>query len=40
LGWRIDYHFVSEALKNKLEHAAIYPEIAHSDHCPVEVSLK
>ncbi|HOU98483.1 MAG TPA: exodeoxyribonuclease III [Bacteroidales bacterium] len=40
LGWRIDYHFVSEALKNKLEHAAIYPEIVHSDHCPVEVSLK
>jgi len=39
VGWRIDYIFVSKALKLKVKKAAIYPEIYGSDHCPVSVNL-
>lgn len=39
-GWRIDYNMASEALKNDLQDAAIWPEAKHSDHCPVSVVLK
>ncbi len=39
-GWRIDYFLVSEALKDRLESAAIRSEIMGSDHCPVELSLR
>jgi exodeoxyribonuclease III len=35
LGWRIDYHMVSSALKEKLKAAGIQPEVIYSDHCPV-----
>ena len=40
-GWRIDYHAVSENLKDKLVDADIFPMVKHSDHCPifVEISL-
>ena len=34
-GWRIDYCFVSNALKPYVSDAAILPEIKGSDHCPV-----
>jgi len=40
LGWRIDYHLVSENLKNKLSNAYISPDVFHSDHCPIVVELK
>ncbi len=40
LGWRIDYHFVSEALKDRLSNAAIWADVEHSDHCPVYVKIK
>ena len=36
VGWRIDYFVVSECLKDKLEDAAIYPQVMGSDHCPKE----
>ncbi|QQS52643.1 MAG: exodeoxyribonuclease III [Bacteroidota bacterium] len=39
LGWRIDYHLISEALKEQLKSASILPHVEHSDHCPVEVVL-
>lgn len=39
-GWRIDYISTSEDLKHKITDAAIYPDVAHSDHCPVYVSLQ
>ncbi len=39
LGWRIDYHMVSEPLKEKLKNAAILSEIKMSDHCPVVLEL-
>ncbi len=38
-GWRIDYINVTEALKTHLKNAEIYPDIKHSDHCPVYLEL-
>jgi exodeoxyribonuclease-3 len=40
LGWRIDYHIVTEALKPQLTGAAILQQVAFSDHCPVVAELK
>jgi len=39
-GWRIDYICVTDNLKNQLKTAAIYPDVIHSDHCPVFVELE
>ena len=39
LGWRIDYHWVSETLKNRLLSAKILSDAYHSDHCPVMLEL-
>lgn len=39
IGWRIDYFFASEKLKNKIKKAFILPEITGSDHCPVGIEL-
>jgi len=39
LGWRIDYHIVTEALKPRLKGAAIFPEAVFSDHAPVMVEV-
>jgi exodeoxyribonuclease-3 len=38
-GWRIDYISVSKSLEDKLKDAAIYPNVKHSDHCPVYAQL-
>ncbi len=38
-GWRIDYCVVTEALRDRLKDAAIFPDIQHSDHCPVYVEV-
>lgn len=40
VGWRIDYHWVTETLKNRLKGAAILTEAVHSDHCPVMVEIE
>ena len=40
VGWRIDYHFISDDLKPTLEDAFIMPEVMGSDHCPVGITLK
>lgn len=39
-GWRIDYINVTASLKSKLKDAEIYPDVKHSDHCPVYLELK
>ena len=38
-GWRIDYFIVSDRLRERVAGAAIHPEIAGSDHCPVSLVL-
>jgi exodeoxyribonuclease-3 len=38
-GWRIDYISVTDNLKDKIVDAAIYPDVKHSDHCPIYVEL-
>lgn len=39
VGWRIDYFFVSKALKSKVRSAKIHPEFMGSDHCPISIEL-
>lgn len=39
-GWRIDYHWVSEPLRSQVMDADILPEVVHSDHCPVTLTIK
>lgn len=39
-GWRIDYISVTEPLRNQLLDAEIYPDVKHSDHCPVYLEIK
>ncbi|MFZ4582450.1 MAG: exodeoxyribonuclease III [Paludibacter sp.] len=39
VGWRIDYHWVSAPLRQRLTSAAILADVVHSDHCPVVVEL-
>lgn len=38
-GWRIDYINVTKALQPQLSDAEIYPDVQHSDHCPVYLKL-
>ena len=40
VGWRIDYHFISDNLLPNLKKAWITPEVMGSDHCPVGVELE
>ncbi|HPW65309.1 MAG TPA: exodeoxyribonuclease III, partial [Candidatus Omnitrophota bacterium] len=40
VGWRIDYHFVTETLVPKVKSATILKDVAGSDHAPVEIQLK
>ncbi len=39
-GWRIDYIFISEDLKDSLIDAFILNEIKGSDHCPIGIEIK
>ena len=39
-GWRIDYFTVTEALRPQLKGADIFPDVKHSDHCPIYLELK
>jgi exodeoxyribonuclease-3 len=38
-GWRIDYFFISEELRAKLQKAWIEPEVMGSDHCPIGLEI-
>lgn len=39
LGWRIDYHMISEMMKDQITGATILPDAKHSDHCPAVLTL-
>ena len=39
LGWRIDYHMVTESLKQNLHRSIILPDAKHSDHCPILLEI-
>lgn len=39
VGWRIDYFYVSDEIKDKISHAAIHADIIGSDHCPISCQL-
>lgn len=39
VGWRIDYFFVSNDLKDKIISADILDQVLGSDHCPIELTL-
>jgi exodeoxyribonuclease-3 len=38
-GWRIDYITVTQNLASKIKKADIYPDVKHSDHCPVYLEI-
>lgn len=40
VGWRIDYFYVSEDLKDCILDAEIHDEIRGSDHCPISLKIK
>jgi exodeoxyribonuclease III len=42
LGWRIDYHLITEEAAGLLKRCVILNEAMHSDHCPIllELSMK
>jgi exodeoxyribonuclease-3 len=39
MGWRIDYFFVSDELRHRVEAAGIMPHVLGSDHCPITLTL-
>ncbi|HTY90356.1 MAG TPA: exodeoxyribonuclease III [Methanocella sp.] len=39
VGWRIDYFYISENLRNDLKDAFIESDVMGSDHCPVGIDL-
>ncbi len=39
IGWRIDYHIVSEELMPQVTASTARPEVVGSDHCPIEIEL-
>jgi exodeoxyribonuclease-3 len=40
LGWRIDYHMVSEPLAPRMKSAGILSQVVHSDHCPISLEIE
>ena len=40
VGWRIDYFFISESLKDNIKNAFTLPDVMGSDHCPVGIEIE
>lgn len=40
LGWRIDYHMITNNLTDQIASVDILSEVCHSDHCPIVLELK
>ncbi|MCS7029043.1 MAG: exodeoxyribonuclease III [Bacteroidia bacterium] len=39
-GWRIDYIFATNNLKNKIQNAFLIPQVNFSDHCPMVLEIE
>jgi exodeoxyribonuclease-3 len=39
VGWRIDYFFISDNMKDKIKSAFILADVTGSDHCPVGIEI-
>ena len=39
VGWRIDYFFITEGLKDKVSDSVILSDVMGSDHCPIQLLL-
>ncbi|MFP4170883.1 MAG: exodeoxyribonuclease III [Methanomassiliicoccales archaeon] len=39
VGWRLDYFFVSQELRDRVRSAGILDQVEGSDHCPVDLVL-
>lgn len=39
VGWRLDYFFVSDDLRDRVQAAEIHTDVVGSDHCPVLLTL-
>ena len=40
VGWRIDYFFISDDLKDNLVDSYILPDVMGSDHCTIALKIK
>jgi exodeoxyribonuclease-3 len=40
VGWRIDYFFVSEDIKDKVTASFIHSDVLGSDHCPLQLNIE
>ena len=40
VGWRIDYFFVSEGMRDRVKSAFILDDVYGSDHCPVGIEIE
>lgn len=40
VGWRIDYFFVSESMRDRVKSAFILDDVYGSDHCPVGIEIE
>lgn len=39
-GWRIDYINVTKNLRDNIKAVKIFPEVKHSDHCPIYAEIE
>lgn len=40
LGWRIDYHLITNETKPRMSNAYILDDVTYSDHCPIVLEIK
>ena len=40
IGWRIDFHVVAKAHRDRVQDADILNHVTGSDHCPVTLDLR
>jgi exodeoxyribonuclease-3 len=40
VGWRIDYFFASDNIRDNIKDAFILPGVMGSDHCPIGIDVE